>query len=273
MESNTSNLTTDKRIGQLRSLIEGFAARHAALNIQNGASPDSMMDCFDALYNAARQNNLDAIHTSDWALHQSIIKLANVPGLEQIWNIIANLHESFSLKTLQTCWPDQESVSEAHRYVVDAICSADPTHAENAALEHHEAVWYRLEELENIQSTQNSHLQHACAYIVLHPWDSVSLDFIAKKICHISPGHLARLFTTYLGVSFTTYLRQFRMRKALSMLSRTKIPINQIAEQVGYKDASRFTAHFRRFYGKTPSEVRGHHLSIQHHNSILTDGL
>jgi transcriptional regulator GlxA family with amidase domain len=46
------------------------------------------------------------------------------------------------------------------------------------------------------------------------------------------------------------------MHKAVGLLTTTSQPIARIARIVGYADASRFGAHFRRRYGLTPRGYR-----------------
>jgi transcriptional regulator GlxA family with amidase domain len=57
-------------------------------------------------------------------------------------------------------------------------------------------------------------------------------------------------------VSFTGYLQQLRLHRAVGLLTATREPIQRVATLVGYTDASRFAAHFRRHYGLTPRAYR-----------------
>jgi len=60
------------------------------------------------------------------------------------------------------------------------------------------------------------------------------------------------------GTSFTELLVDIRMTAALYLLQSTDKSITQIALDVGYDSASRFSVRFRARFDFSPSEIRGH---------------
>ncbi|ULC59003.1 AraC family transcriptional regulator [Flaviramulus sp. BrNp1-15] len=52
------------------------------------------------------------------------------------------------------------------------------------------------------------------------------------------------------------YFLSQKMKNAKQLLKNTELPIYQIAEDVGYKNATHFSAAFKRFYNKTPKAYR-----------------
>ena len=46
------------------------------------------------------------------------------------------------------------------------------------------------------------------------------------------------------------------MKKAKELLKMTQLPIYEIAEEVGYKNATHFSAAFKRSYKESPKEYR-----------------
>lgn len=61
----------------------------------------------------------------------------------------------------------------------------------------------------------------------------------------------------YLGVQVYEYLTKFRLSKAKELLvSHRGRKIQDIAQDVGYTDASHFVLMFRKMTGMTPSEFR-----------------
>ena len=83
----------------------------------------------------------------------------------------------------------------------------------------------------------------------------VSLDSAAKSL-----GMHARTLKRRLraeGSSFSALLAKVRFEMAAERLRATSVPITEIAFSLGYGDPSAFTHAFRRWSGKTPSEVRG----------------
>jgi AraC-like DNA-binding protein len=51
-------------------------------------------------------------------------------------------------------------------------------------------------------------------------------------------------------------LLQRRIERAARLLSRTELPLSEIALAVGFSDHSHFARHFRRLTGTTPSVAR-----------------
>lgn len=128
--------------------------------------------------------------------------------------------------------------------------------AEDAARVHLDAVWYRIADASADAALPEAPLDCACAYLDLHMQQPLQLAFVAEHVAHTSKGHLARLFRQRHGTSFTEYVRELRMHKAVGLLTTTSQPIGRIAKIVGYGDASRFASHFRRRYGLTPRAYR-----------------
>lgn len=58
------------------------------------------------------------------------------------------------------------------------------------------------------------------------------------------------------GVTFREILQQCRMEMADYYLTRTELPITDIAMRLGFADASNFTRAFARWFAKSPSEFR-----------------
>jgi AraC-like DNA-binding protein len=58
------------------------------------------------------------------------------------------------------------------------------------------------------------------------------------------------------GTSFATLRDEARYTMARQLLRGTAMPVTEIAEQLGYANASALTAAFRRWSGRVPSEWR-----------------
>jgi AraC-like DNA-binding protein len=241
---------------ELRAVVDAFAARHAAARVAAGADRRPLLVAFKRLQSAARSGNHTLVADADRALHQAIVTLADVVGLETTWRAAADAVERFRVETLATCWPDLTVLFEAHRSIVDAICAGDIVAAEDAAGSHLDAVWYRLADAGNGSLLHDDPLARCCTYLDFHLQQPVTLRFLAEHVARRSPGHLARLFRDGRRMSFTQYLRDLRLHKADALLTTTAEPIGRIAKLVGYADASRFADHFRRRYGLSPRAHR-----------------
>jgi len=256
MPEPTDNLSPTKALTELRAMIDGFAAHYAALRVGQGVSFRQLLTAFQRLQKAAQAGDPRAMAEADRALHLAIVQMAGVPTLEAIWIAVAQEQDVFRVETIGTCWPDLNVLFEAHRPIVDAICAASQVVAEDAAKAHLDAVWYRLAEMRDDLSLPVNPLARACTYLAFNLHESVRLGFLARHIAWTSIGHLERLFREEYGTTFTEYLRQLRMQKAVELLTRSTLPVARIAARVGYEDGSRFAQHFRRQFGLTPREYR-----------------
>jgi len=69
---------------------------------------------------------------------------------------------------------------------------------------------------------------------------------------HLSERQVSHLFKLQLGFSPLNYLRDQRMKKALTLLTQSKLPITTIAETVGYQNLSAFSDRFNKHFGRSP---------------------
>ncbi|GAA3412634.1 AraC family transcriptional regulator [Paenibacillus hodogayensis] len=83
----------------------------------------------------------------------------------------------------------------------------------------------------------------------------ITLDDLAEQHS-FSKYHLAREFKRYTGYSPTEYVTHVRLSLAKEMLKFSDLTIAQIAEQVGYQQASFFIKTFKQREGVTPLEFR-----------------
>ena len=68
--------------------------------------------------------------------------------------------------------------------------------------------------------------------------------------------HFCHLFTKNFGMNFSNYLRDFRIRSAMSM-SGSGMTISEIAAKVGFGDYSYFSTEFKKVVGRSPREFFG----------------
>lgn len=88
-----------------------------------------------------------------------------------------------------------------------------------------------------------------------HVATSVSLEQVAMA-AHLSVRQLSTLFKEQLGFTPLNYLRDQRMKKALTLLTQSILPITIIAESVGYQNLSAFSDRFRKHFGRSPRIYR-----------------
>ncbi len=96
---------------------------------------------------------------------------------------------------------------------------------------------------------------HALRYIQMHAFHDIAVKDILREV-PVSRRSLEIQFQKYLGRSPAEEIRRVRLEKGKSMLSRTELPIGEIALACGFSNATRFGVAFRKRYEQTPLEYR-----------------
>ncbi|MCQ9616520.1 helix-turn-helix domain-containing protein [Paenalcaligenes niemegkensis] len=71
-----------------------------------------------------------------------------------------------------------------------------------------------------------------------------------------SEKDINRAFRTHLGQTASAYMRAFRITKAKDLLVKTRFPIIQIAQEVGYSSSANFSTAFKNIVGMSPTQYR-----------------
>ena len=108
--------------------------------------------------------------------------------------------------------------------------------------------------------TENKHtltppVMRAMAYMETNFRSNPSLEDVAKKV-GFSTAYFSRLFSKQLGMSYTEYLDQIKIRHVQILLTRTNKTIMEIAEETGYCHGNYLNAQFKKHLGITPGQYR-----------------
>jgi AraC family transcriptional regulator len=98
-------------------------------------------------------------------------------------------------------------------------------------------------------------LGRAIEYIHEHMAGDISFRDVASHV-RMSAYHFARMFRQSTGVSPHNYIVRCRMERAKALLAEDRLPIADVAFEVGYKSQSHFTTCFGRVTGVTPGAFR-----------------
>ena len=93
------------------------------------------------------------------------------------------------------------------------------------------------------------------AYIQTHLSEKLTIDLLCKQFS-VSPTFLKEGFRRAYGMPIHSFLVQQRLRRVQELICTTRMPIQQIAQAVGYEGMSQFNAAFKREYGMTPGQYR-----------------
>ncbi|NEZ58991.1 AraC family transcriptional regulator [Leptolyngbyaceae cyanobacterium CCMR0081] len=112
------------------------------------------------------------------------------------------------------------------------------------------------------------HLVHYISSLLAQSFGSRSLNYIHQHYhCHLDVAYLAQIegysfsyysewFKAKTGKSPKVYIQDLRLKKAKNLLLHTDLPIYQIAQQVGFEQASSLTRLFQQLEGISPKRYR-----------------
>jgi AraC-like DNA-binding protein len=119
-------------------------------------------------------------------------------------------------------------------------------------------------------------------YIYAHSSDGLTLEKLSK-VFYMSESSISKHIMDLTGVSFINILNDIRIEKATDYLIHTDLSLNDIANLLGFVDASHISKHFQSSIGISPMEYRKiyqhlHKKTVYSHNSkeyayLITDYL
>ncbi|WP_139311221.1 response regulator [Bacillus sp. MRMR6] len=98
-------------------------------------------------------------------------------------------------------------------------------------------------------------IREAIEYINLNLKNELTQKEVADHV-HLNPSYLSVLFKDHVKLTFSEYITRRRIQRAKELLIATNLPINDIAEESGYKTAKYFIKIFKELEGVTPSAYR-----------------
>ena len=98
-------------------------------------------------------------------------------------------------------------------------------------------------------------IRNVLSYIEENYHQDISLESAATEV-FMNKNYLSSLFCNEMGVGFTKYLSDFRLKKAKILLRETELNINEIANMTGFATANYFVRVFKKQENCTPKEYR-----------------
>ncbi len=112
----------------------------------------------------------------------------------------------------------------------------------------------QLLEAENARSSQDP-VTATRVFIEDHLADEMDVSQIAENV-HLNQDYLTRIFRRETGFSVKGYVVNRRMEKARELLETSRLPITDVAFQVGYGNYTSFNRSFRKVFGVSPQSLR-----------------
>ena len=147
---------------------------------------------------------------------------------------------------------------EGSREVFERICNLF-TSAEGAYRARASAI-FKLELLKIAETVAEDALparmvEELDAYIRDNCSDEISNTELGAVFGY-HPFYISRMLKDRRGITLRQYVISYRLKAAKRLLETTAKTVNEIAEQLGFTDASYFTKVFKGEFGETPKEYR-----------------
>lgn len=92
-------------------------------------------------------------------------------------------------------------------------------------------------------------------YTFQHFKQEITIEQIAK-IAFLSRSQFSSFFKLHTGKTYIKFVNELRIENACILLKNNTYTIEQICYEVGFKNVSNFTRHFKKNKGVTPSQYR-----------------
>ncbi|WP_456287698.1 helix-turn-helix domain-containing protein [Paenibacillus sp. AK002] len=88
--------------------------------------------------------------------------------------------------------------------------------------------------------------------------EEISVMAVSQEL-NLSRSQCSKLFRQVYGISPRQYISRQKLSLAKELLVTTHLPMNAIADKLGFRSASHFSRQFRRWTGQSPTEYRPRH--------------
>ncbi|MBO7583814.1 MAG: metalloregulator ArsR/SmtB family transcription factor [Treponema sp.] len=142
--------------------------------------------------------------------------------------------------------------SQALHSIIEKLMSINCPDFDNR----HEQINENSDYLEN----QVGKIKKVHDYLTQNLSKRITIEELSKQFA-MNPTTLKTVFKDVYGNSLAAHIKEHRMEKAAELLVQSQLPINQIAQEVGYESQSKFSAVFKDFYKCSPMEYKKKHSS------------
>ena len=117
-------------------------------------------------------------------------------------------------------------------------------------------VFSMLLEQQEVSKSIDPRIRAVQKFIADNYAEPLSISQLAEMAC-LSPTQFKRRFKECIGISALKYITRYRTEKAQALLSHTDLPVQLVAENVGYSDLSAFSRRFFQHFGMSPRAFLG----------------
>ncbi|WP_417799239.1 helix-turn-helix transcriptional regulator [Tenacibaculum sp.] len=163
-------------------------------------------------------------------------------------------------KSLELCFTQQLN-SSMEKIIIDVLSNSQKGFLKRIFLESKvlELLHLQLNTFSEKRYTPNENIlkkvHKAEAILQSNINKQIPIQQLARKVL-LNQNILKSEFKKMFGTTIFNYTKQVRMNKAKSLLIHTQKPIYEVADMVGYKNPTHFTAAFKKYEKTTPKEFR-----------------
>ncbi|KRE58319.1 helix-turn-helix domain-containing protein [Paenibacillus sp. Soil750] len=117
--------------------------------------------------------------------------------------------------------------------------------------------------IESYRRKYGEAVQGACDFIQSRFTEELTLQQVAEQV-HLSRNYFSELFKKETGTNFNEYLMQVRLEHAMQLLRTRPLKVSEVAERVGYANASYFIKLFRKYTGSSPHDYMESYQGSKH---------
>lgn len=99
------------------------------------------------------------------------------------------------------------------------------------------------------------YVNRAKKYIAEHVDKKITIDDIAYAV-NLTPQYLCNIFKTVTGITIITYVNRLKLEKIRNLVINNGLTLRQAGESVGFNDENYISRIFKKYYGKSISELK-----------------
>ena len=103
--------------------------------------------------------------------------------------------------------------------------------------------------------TANDQAHKMVMYIREHYSESISAQTVAEEF-HLTPNYFSEVFKKYVGIGFSAYVKNLRLKFAAKLLLTSDLTVREIAEKSGFNSTAHFFNSFKAEYKIPPEQFR-----------------
>ncbi|MBK1875948.1 AraC family transcriptional regulator [Pelagicoccus mobilis] len=116
-------------------------------------------------------------------------------------------------------------------------------------------IQFRMRTIEPRSRSAEENLDNTIEFMQQSISQKLTLQNLAK-VANMSPNHFGALFLKRFNSTPIDYFNRLKIQRACELLTTTKLPVGEIADQLGYSDSFYFSRLFKKTIGVSPRGYR-----------------